>query len=84
MQERNSEHRIAWVVIALIGCQLLGIDIGQLIGHVQDAKTQLDAAQGALGDGTGSLALAAISGLYTWGRIKLKHSREQQSKEKNE
>jgi hypothetical protein len=73
LKERNSEMKMVWVVIGLIGAQLLGIDMGQLLSLLTNAQQHLS-GQGSQAGGVnvGDFSLPALVGIYAWGRTKLK------------
>lgn len=79
--ERNSEGKMIWVVIALIGAQLLGVDVGQILALLTSAQQHLESSGGGnavklLG---GDLSLPALAGLYAWNRTCLKMERTKAS-----
>jgi len=78
MMERNSEGKMVWAVIAIIGMQFLGVDIKEMIAMLSDIHQQAEAIQvrshGLL---SGDIGLPALVGIYAWGRTKLKQGREQ-------
>lgn len=83
--ERNSEGKMVWAVIAIIGMQFLGVDIKEIIAMLSDIQQQAEAIQvrshGLL---SGDIALPALVGIYAWGRTKLKQTREQSGADKVE
>lgn len=74
MIERNSEKQMVWVVIAILGAQVLGIDVGQLFGLVTEAKQHADQITGSLA--LSDITLPGIVAIYAMGRTKLKTLRE--------
>lgn len=90
--ERNSEMKMLWTIIAILGSQLLGINIGEMLsllnlisgGSLIDTGTVLPAiqtSQTAASNGS-PLAMVAVVGAYAWSRykIKLKRLEVEQSK----
>ena len=77
--ERNSEKQMVWAVIAILGCQLLGIDVGQLLGLVTEAKQHADQIAGGLD--LADITLPGIVAIYAMGRTKLKTMRESKGAE---
>lgn len=80
--ERKSETKIIWVVVALIGAQLLGVDANVLIsilgGVVPHAAEAADAAASvpSTGISAGNISLPVLAGLYAYLRSDLKKQRE--------
>lgn len=78
--ERNSEMKMVWVVIAIVGAQLLGVDL-QILQHVLETLAGTEQQLGQLvgrpdGAGlTGSLTLPLLTGLYAFLRTDLKKKR---------
>lgn len=68
-KERNSERTLVWLVVAIIGAKVLGLDIGQLLGQVKDVSDQIKAS--GLSD---EMVLGIITAVYNWGRIKKKEA----------
>jgi len=85
MMERNSEGKMVWAVIAIIGMQFLGIDIKEIVAMLSDMQQQAETIQvKSNGLFSGDIALPALVGIYAWGRTKLKQTREQSGAEKVE
>lgn len=75
MQERNSEMRMTWAVVIILGAHLLGVDVGQLMAMVAEVDQQ--AKNGVAGSILqGDLSLPAVVAAYIWSRTKVKISRE--------
>lgn len=75
MQERNSEMKMTWAVVVILGAHLLGVDVGQLVAMVSEVEQQ--AKSGVAGSVLqGDLSLPAVVAAYIWSRTKVKMSRE--------
>lgn len=78
--ERNSEMKMVWAVIAIVGAQLLGVDL-QSLQHVLEIIAGTEQQLGQLvgrpdGPGlTGNLTLPLLTGLYAFLRTDLKKKR---------
>jgi len=76
MPERNSERKMIWAVIIIVGAQLLGIDLQQLLALAVKANDAVTAAQATAGGVDGNIALTVAAGLYTWCRTDIKKKRD--------
>lgn len=72
--ERNSEKMMTWVVIGLVGAQLLGVDVKGIIAALAGIHQSLDAATGGQASNAlaGEISLPALAGVYIWNRTRLK------------
>lgn len=75
MQERNSEMKMTWAVVVILGAHLLGVDVGQLVAMVSEVEQQ---AKGGISGSVlqGDLSLPAVVAAYIWSRTRVKMSRE--------
>jgi len=85
MTEQKSETRIIWVVIILIGAQLLGIDLQQLPALLAGIQQHADAVGQAIpavpgATGSGNITLPLLAGVYAWLRTDIKKQREKDNK----
>lgn len=72
--ETKSETKVIWAVIALLGAQLLGVDLGQVLAALSGVCQQVDAVK-SQGIVTGDVALPILAGLYAHLRTDLKKAR---------
>ena len=67
--EKNSEKKVIWAALAIVACQVLGLDvstIGALMGQIEP-----DIAEIAKG-GDGGMWAAVVAGVYALGRSVIK------------
>ena len=75
--ERNSEKQLTWAVVGIIGAQVLGVDVQQIISLITEAQqhaAHVNSQAGGLL--SGDISLPALVGVYVWRRIGLKEKRE--------
>jgi len=73
MNEKNSEKKVIWAALAIVACQVLGLDvstIGALVGQIDP-----DIAEIAKG-GDGGMWAAVVAGVYAIGRSYVKGGKE--------
>ena len=71
--EKNSEKKVIWAALAIVACQVLGLDvstIGALMGQIEP-----DLAEIAKG-GDGGMWAAVAAGVYALGRSVIKVQRQ--------
>lgn len=72
MEERRSELKVVWAAIAIVACQVLGIDITALSALLgSEGADILDTIKQAH-SGDGGAYAAALAGVYALGRSYLK------------
>lgn len=79
--EKRSETKIIWVVVGIIGAQLLGVDAQVMMALLGTVSQHADAAAqvaGSAQDGStvGNVTLPTLAGLYAYLRSELKKRRE--------
>lgn len=74
--ERNSEMKMVWTVIVIVGAHVLGIDLHQIslwLDGVHQASEAVTGASNSLG--TGDISLSLLTGLYAFNRTRLKQTK---------
>ncbi len=81
MEEKRSETKIIWVVIALLGAQLLGVDLQQVLAVLGGLQQHADVVGQALPtvqttNGSSNIALPVLAAIYAYLRTDIKKRRE--------
>ena len=72
MEEKRSELKIVWAAIAIIACQVLGIDVTALSHFLGADGADILGTIKQAHSGDGGAYAAALAGVYALGRSYLK------------
>lgn len=72
MNEKRSELKVVWAAIAIVACQVLGIDVTALSAFIGSEGADVLATIKQAHSGDGGLYAAVVAGLYTAARAYVK------------
>ena len=70
--EKNSEKKVIWAALAIVACQVLGLDVATISAIL--GQLEPDIAELAKG-GDGGMWAAVVAGVYAVGRSYIKGKR---------